>query len=63
MSEQNVKQQIIQAIETLPDDATNDDAVERIIFLSKIETAIAQADAGMGIPHEEVKKRMAKWLS
>ena len=51
------KKQILETVENLPEDATVEDAMERLYFLSKVERGIRQADRGEGIPHEEIKKR------
>ena len=56
------KEQILHSIETLPDEATVEDAIERLVVLYKIERGIAQADAGETVSHQEVGERMAKWL-
>jgi predicted transcriptional regulator len=32
------------------------------VVKADVEEAIKQADAGMGIPHEEVAKEYSKWL-
>lgn len=56
------KQQILRAIEELPDDATVEDALERLYLLYKIEEGIEQADNGQLISQSEVRQRMAKWL-
>jgi predicted transcriptional regulator len=56
------KKKIIEAVEDLPDDATIEDAMERLLFLAKIERGLEQADAGKTISHMEVKERMAEWL-
>jgi predicted transcriptional regulator len=56
------KQEIIAAIQKLPDDATFEDAIERLLFLESIERGIKQADAGQVVSHEEAKRRLSKWL-
>jgi predicted transcriptional regulator len=56
------KERVVQAIQELPEDASIEDAMERPLFLAKIERGLQQADAGETIPHEDVKARMAKWL-
>jgi predicted transcriptional regulator len=56
------KERVVQAIQELPEDASIEDAMERLLFLAKIERGLRQADAGETIPHEDVKARMAKWL-
>ena len=52
------RERILEALQDLPDDATLDDAIERLIFLAKIDAGLAELDAGRGIPHEEVKRRL-----
>jgi predicted transcriptional regulator len=52
------RERILEALQDLPDDATADDAIERLIFLARIDAGLAELDAGMGIPHEEVKRRL-----
>ncbi len=56
------KQQILKAIEELPDDATVEDALERLYLLYKIETGLRQADGGELVSQDEARQRMAKWL-
>ena len=51
------KQLAREAVERLPEDATLEDAIERLVFLAKVERGLAQADAGRTIPHEEVRAR------
>ncbi len=56
------KQQILKAIEELPDDAGIEDALDRLYLLYKVEKGLMQADAGELLSQEEVRQRMAKWL-
>lgn len=56
------KQQILKAIEELPDDARVEDALDRLYMLYKVEKGLSQADHGELISQEEVRQRMAKWL-
>ncbi len=56
------REKVIQAVEDLPDDATVEDVMERLLVLVKIERGLQQADAGQTIEHAQVKERMAKWL-
>ena len=56
------KDEVIEAVKGLPDDATVEDAMELLLFLSKVEKGLLQADAGQTISHQEVKERMARWL-
>jgi len=57
------KDQMIDAIRSLPDDATLRDAIERLEFIEAVERGQADADAGRTISHEEAKNRFATWLS
>jgi predicted transcriptional regulator len=52
-----LKQKIVETIEHLPEDATVEDAMERLYFLAKVERGLAQSESGETIPHEDVKKR------
>ena len=56
------KEKALQALKELPDDASIEDAMERLLFLAKVEKGLQQADAGQTVPHAEVKDRMAKRL-
>ena len=57
-----IKEKIIKAVQALPDDASVEDAMERLLFLAKIEKGLQQADAGKTVSHDQVKEKMAKWL-
>ena len=56
------KEQMLKAIQDLPDDASVDEAVDRLYFLEKIERGIAEADAGRTVSHEEALRRLSRWL-
>jgi predicted transcriptional regulator len=56
------KQQMLRAIEELPDDAGIEEALDRLYLLYKIERGLRQADRGELLTREEVRERMAKWL-
>ena len=58
MAEPTVRERILQALEDLPTDATFDDAIERLVFLAKIDAGLAELDAGKGIPHDEAKRQL-----
>ena len=53
-----IRERILSALQNLPPDATFDDAIERLVFLAKIESGLAELDEGKGIPHEEAKRRL-----
>ena len=56
------KQQILKAIEDLPDDAGVEDALDQLYLLYKVERGLRQADQGELLTPEEVRERMARWL-
>ncbi len=58
MSEPTVRDQIRHVLEELPPDATFEDAIERLVFLAKVDAGLAELDAGLGVPHDEVKRRL-----
>jgi predicted transcriptional regulator len=58
----SIKDQALRAIESLPEDASIEDAMERLYLIYKIERGIAQAEAGEKITKDEARQRMAKWL-
>lgn len=47
------KDRMLAAIQRLPDDASYEDAIERLSLLRSIEIGIAQADAGDVMDHDE----------
>jgi predicted transcriptional regulator len=55
---QSAKNLLKKAVDNLPADATVEEAMERLLFLAKIEQGIAEADAGKTLSHEEVRKRL-----
>ena len=55
-----VKERILESLAALPENATIEDAMERLYFLSKIEHGLADAEAGRVVPHDEVAKRFAR---
>ena len=57
-----VKEKVVHAVQDLPEDASIEDAMERLFFLSKIEKGLKQADSGQTLSHAQVREKMAKWL-
>lgn len=45
-----------EAVERLPDDATVEDAMDRLYFLAKVARGLAAADRGDVVPHEEARR-------
>lgn len=59
----NAKDNVIKAVEELPDDVTYEDIMEEIFIQSKIDAGLKQLDEGKYLSHDRVKERMGKWLS
>ena len=60
MSEGSAKQRVIEAVTKLPEDATVEEAMERLYFLAKIERGLDDARAGRTVSHEEIRNRFIK---
>lgn len=59
----DVKQEIIQMIQSLPDEVTIDDIIAELYFKLQVDAGLKELDEGKGIPHEEVEKRLSRWLT
>ena len=57
------KQMVLDAIRELPDNVSVRDIADRLEFLAAIQSGLDQLDRGEAIPHEEVKKQLASWLT
>jgi predicted transcriptional regulator len=60
MESSQTKQDIVRAIQDLPEDATVEDAIERLYFLAKIERGLEQSEAGDTVSHDEIKSRFTR---
>jgi len=62
----NLKEEIIELIKRLPDNATIDDIMYHLYVKKKILAGIEEIELGRVIPHEQVmenaKKRLEQWL-
>ena len=58
MGTRSPREQILDALQDLPADATFDDAIERVVFLAKLDAGLAELDDGKRAPHDEVKRRL-----
>lgn len=57
-----IKEQVIKMIKVLPDTVTIDDIMAELFFKLQVDAGLKELDAGKGIPHTEVEKRMSRWL-
>ncbi|HBR21927.1 MAG TPA: hypothetical protein DD713_05070 [Nitrospiraceae bacterium] len=58
-----VKQQVIKMIQSLSEEISIDDIMAELYFKLQVDAGLKELDEGKGIPHEEVEKRMSKWLT
>ena len=61
--DQTEKQLALEAISAMPDDCTLEEIAERIEFMIAVKEGLAQLDRDESIPHEEVKRQLASWLT
>lgn len=57
------KQLVVELLERLPADAKLQDIGREIEFLASIREGEEQADRGEVVPHEQVKREFASWIS
>ncbi len=58
----STKEAVIEMIRRMPEDVTVPDIMEELYFRQKVDEGLRQLDRGQGVPHEEVKKRLSRWL-
>lgn len=57
-----VKEEVIKMIQNMPKDTSIEDIMAELYFRYQVDEGLKQLDEGKGIPHEEVEKRMERWL-
>jgi len=57
------KEIVLETIRALPDDCSLEEIAERIEFIAAVQKGLDQLDSGKGIPHDEVKRQLASWLT
>ena len=57
------KQIALESIQRLPEDISLNAIAERLEFLAGIRKGLDQIERGETVPHEEVKRQLATWLS
>lgn len=58
MPESTTKARIVRAVEDLPDDATIEDAIERLVFLHKIDIGLKQVGEGKTVSLDDVRSEL-----
>ena len=59
---QTIKDEVRQIIDKLPDDCTLEDIQYHLYVLQKIENGLKDIEEGKVLSHEEVEKKMQKWI-
>jgi len=59
---QTAKQEVADLLKRLPDDCTIEDVQYHLYVFQKIKCGLKDLDEGRFYTHEEVEKKMAKWL-
>ena len=62
MSNTNIKESVKELIDRLPSDSNYEDIIAEIYFKQQVEEGLEELNDGKAISHEEVKKRLEKWL-
>ncbi len=58
-----IKEQVIKMVKNLPEDVTLEDIMDELYFKLQVDSGLKELNEGKGIPHEEVEKRLSKWLT
>jgi predicted transcriptional regulator len=59
----SVKEQILQAINRLPDDIDYRDAAEEIVLLAAVREAERDIEQGRLVTNEQMKARIGEWTA
>ena len=57
-----VKDVARRVIDALPDEASMDDIIHALYVNKKFRRGERQIQEGRGVPHEEAKRRLQKWV-
>ncbi len=57
------KEELIEMIRQMPEDSSTAELLDSLYVRLQVEEGVRQLDNGEGIPHEEVVRRMQKWLA
>jgi len=59
----SVKRAVLDLVKKLPDDCTLEDVQYQLYVRQKVDRSMKAVAAGRVQGHEQVKKRLAKWLA
>ena len=58
-----LKESVVNMVKGLPENVTLDEIMAEIYFKTQIDAGLKELDEGRGLSHEEVQKRMSRWLT
>ena len=58
MAEPKAREKLLEAVRGLPEDATVEEAMERLYFLAKVGEGLRHTDAGQTVDQEEARRRV-----
>ena len=53
------KEKLIKVVQNLPDDASIEEVMERLLLVAKVEKGLQQADKGQTVSHNDIKEKMS----
>lgn len=56
------KEEVEQLLKKLPDDCTLEDIHYHLYVIEKVRRGVERAEAEGALSHEEVEKRLSKWI-
>lgn len=56
----NIKGELLDIVQNLPEDCTYEDLQYQLYVRTKIQRGLDEADTGNVVPHEDVKRRFAE---
>ena len=57
-----IKEDVIKALQSLPENATADEIADRVYFVLMVERRLAETSAGIKISDAEARERLKHWL-
>ena len=57
------KEIVLKTVRELPDNCSFDEIADRVEFLAAVQKGLDQLDNAEGIPHDEIKRQLASWLT
>ena len=56
------KAQIRTLLDRMPEEVTVEEVIDELLLRLKVSRGFAQIDAGQGVPHDQAKQTMSRWL-